>query len=361
MENATQEAPAADNRVWRWLDGRLGLSALQYPVPRHANSLAYTLGGITLVSFVLLVATGIYLGQFYDPGTIEEAHASVFYISTEAFLGKLTRSLHYWLSAAFVVTLTLHMVRAFATGAFKAPREFTWVTGVFLWGLGGAALFTGTVLKADQEAVEALEHNNAAADLFGGFGLWFSADFTEAVGQLTRLYIAHVSIVPLVIGIVLAIHLMLIKRHSISPLAQGTVDEIAERERSEEHLPFTSHLLHIALWGAVVLAVGLILSALAPAALGPQGVEGIEVTKPPWYFVWLYQPESWFGLDALWIFSAVLFVGLLAVPLLDRSPERDPRRRKLWMALGLIVFVGWIVLTILGKTAELVSHVGMKM
>ena len=66
----------AGRRAWRWLDERLGIGALRYPVPAHANSLAYTLGGITMVSFVLLVVTGIYLAQFYDL-TPERAHASV--------------------------------------------------------------------------------------------------------------------------------------------------------------------------------------------------------------------------------------------------------------------------------------------
>jgi ubiquinol-cytochrome c reductase cytochrome b subunit len=182
--------------LWGWLDDRLGIGGLRYPVPEHGNSLAYTLGGITAVSFVLLVATGIYLAQYYDPGTIEQAHTSVFYISNDAFLGELVRSLHYWLSTAFVVTLVLHMVRAFAGGSFKAPRELTWVTGVLLFGLGAAALFTGTVLKADQEAVEALAHNNKLADFFGVFGFWFSADFTDNIGSIERLYVAHVSIVP---------------------------------------------------------------------------------------------------------------------------------------------------------------------
>lgn len=55
------------SRLGAWLDDRLGIGGLRYPVPAHANSLAYTLGGITLVSFVGLVITGIYLAQFYDP------------------------------------------------------------------------------------------------------------------------------------------------------------------------------------------------------------------------------------------------------------------------------------------------------
>ena len=345
--------------AWGWVDDRLGLSALRYPVPEHGNTLAYTLGGITLVTFVLLVVTGIYLAQYYDPGSVDQAHASVFYITNEAFLGSLTRSLHYWLAAAFVVTLLLHMVRTFATGAFKAPRELTWVSGVLLFGLGAGALFSGTVLKADQESVEALAHNNEIADFFGVFGFWFSGDFTDAVGPIQRQYVAHVSIVPLLIAVLIAVHMLLIKRHRLSPLPWGSADEVAARERDEHSVPFTSHLRHIGLWGLVVLGVALILSGLFPAGLGPEGAQGIEITKPPWYFLWLYQPENWFGLNALWIFSALLFVGLLLIPVVDRSPERDPRRRKLWIGLGGLVLIGWVALTIAGATAEVASHVGM--
>src|SRR5262245_27704969 len=97
---------------WGWLDERLGIGGLRYPVPEHANTLAYTLGGITVVSFIGLVITGIYLAQFYDP-TPEKAHQSVVYITDTAFAGELIRSIHYWLASAFVVTLILHMARTF--------------------------------------------------------------------------------------------------------------------------------------------------------------------------------------------------------------------------------------------------------
>ena len=120
------------HRVWRWLDNRLGIQGLRYSVPAHANSLAYTLGGITLASFTMLVITGIYLAQFYDP-TPAGAHASISYITDTAFAGAVIRSLHYWLATAFTITLVLHMVRTFATGSFKAPREFIWITGVVLF------------------------------------------------------------------------------------------------------------------------------------------------------------------------------------------------------------------------------------
>jgi len=355
---ASAAAPPPRSTRWEWLDERLGIGGLRYPVPDHANSLAFTLGGITLVSFVLLVITGIYLAQFYDP-TPARAHASITYITDTAFAGALVRSLHYWLSTAFVITLVLHMVRTFVTGSFKAPREFIWITGVALFLLAAGLLFSGTVLKQDQEAIEALEHNNEIADLFGFLGFWFSADFTGNVSVVTRLYIAHVSILPIMAGVVIAIHMLLIKRQRLAPLPWGTPAEIAAREAEEHSEPFTGHLRHIGKWALVLLGVTLLLAGLAPTGLGPAGIEGIEITKPPWYFLWLYPWEDWIGLKALYILPAILTVGLLAIPFVDRSSERDPWRRKLWMALAIGVLIAWLGLTIYGAITVPVSHTGM--
>jgi quinol-cytochrome oxidoreductase complex cytochrome b subunit len=350
--------PGRSPGLWGWLDDRLGIGGLRYPVPQHANSLAYTLGGITLVSFVLLVITGIYLAQFYDP-TPAKAHASVVYITDQAFAGELVRSLHYWLGSIFTITLILHLVRTFVTGSFKAPREFIWITGVALFLLAAGLLFSGTVLKLDQEAIEALEHNNEVADIFGFLGFWFSADFTNNVSIVTRLYVAHVSILPVMVGVVLAVHMLLIKRHRISPLPWGTPVDIEARELAEHDATFTSHLKHIGRWGLVLLGAALLLAGLAPAGLGPAGIEGIEITKPPWYFLWLYPWENWIGLKALYVIPAILTVGLLAIPFLDRSKERDPRRRRLWIALGILVLLAWLGLTIYGHVTVPASHTEM--
>ena len=358
MMESTSVPTEPRSRVWGWLDDRLGIGGLRYPVPQHANSLAFTLGGITLVSFILLVITGIYLAQFYDP-TPAKAHASVTYITDTAFAGALVRSLHYWLASAFVITLVLHMARTFITGSYKAPREFIWISGIVLFLLTAGLLFSGTVMKQDQEAIEALEHNKEIADLFGFLGFWFSADFTGNVSILTRLYIAHVSILPIMAAGVIAVHMLLIKRHRLSPLPWGTPAEVAAREQQEHTEPFTSHLKHIGKWALVLLGVTLLLAGLAPAGLGPAGIEGIEITKPPWYFLWLYPWEDWIGLRALYILPAILTLGLLAIPFVDRSEERDPRRRKLWMALGAVVLLAFIGLTIYGAVTVPASHTEM--
>ena len=344
------------HRTWEWIDQRFGVSALAYPVPRHANALAYTLGGVTLGAFLLLVATGIYLAQLYDP-TPTAAHSSVVDITGSTF-GSLVRSLHFWLSSIFIVTLALHVLRTFVTAAYKAPREGVWLTGAVLFLLAGGLLFTGTILKWDQEAQEAFGHNVEIAEVLGIFGFWFSPEFTDSVSLLIRTYVAHVSILPLLLGGVVGIHLLLVKRLKVSPLASGTPEEIDRRAREEAHLPFTTHLARIAYWTLVVLGIALVLSAVRPAGIGPEGVEGIEITKPPWYFLWLYPLENWFGLNSLVVAPAFLVAGLVLLPFLDRSRERDPRRRSPWIGLGALVLLGWAALTIYGYVTVPVSHVG---
>ncbi len=349
------EQPGLPTRIGLWLDERFGLSALAYPVPRHANALAYTLGGVTLGSFLLLVVTGIYLAQVYDP-TPTGAHSSTVQISQDP-VGEVVRSLHFWLSTIFLVTLVAHLVRTFATASYKRPREGIWLTGIGLFLLAGGLLFTGTILKWDQEALEAFGHNVEIAELLGVFGFWFSPDFTESVSLLVRTYVAHVSILPLLFAGFVGVHLLLVKRLKISPLAVGPPEEIAQRERTEARLPFTTHLSRILYWTLVALAIALLLTALRPTGIGPEGVEGIEITKPPWYFLWLYPLENWLGLRALAVMPAVLVAGLAVLPFVDRNAERDPRRRRAWIALAVLVLIAWAALSVYGFFTVPVSHV----
>lgn len=218
-------------------------------------------------------------------------------------------------------------------------------------------LYTGTILKLDQEAVEALEHNNEIADTFGALGFWFTPEFTDSVAQTTRLYLAHVSILPILVTVLIVVHTLLVKRHRIAPQPWGAADEVAARERDEHAAPFTTHLAYIGKWALVVLGTSLVLVAVVPVKLGAAGITGIEITKPPWYFLWLYPLENWFGLSPLWIVPGLLTLGLLSVPFLDRSREHDPRRRRAWMAVGTLVLVAWLFLTIYGAVTGPATHV----
>ncbi|MFA4840938.1 MAG: cytochrome b N-terminal domain-containing protein, partial [Agrococcus sp.] len=199
-------------RAWDVIDERLGISALAYPVPEHANRFAWTLGGITAVSFVLLIGSGILLTQFYSPMP-ETANQSIRNIETEIWGGSLVRGVHFWAAQAMYVGAILHMVRVFLTGSYKKPREGNWLVGVAMLGLLTFAIFTGTVLKWDQEGFEALAHNIGIGNLLGRIGYWFSPGFAEQIPILLRLYGAHVVIIPGVILVLVVLHFLLVKRH----------------------------------------------------------------------------------------------------------------------------------------------------
>src|SRR6266542_3501817 len=128
--------------------------------------MALSQGGRNLVMFVVVLVTGIIFLQFYSPAP-EGANASVRDIEQHVWLGSFIRGVHFWAAQAMYVTAALHLLRVFFTGSYKKPREGNWLLGVAMFGLTILALFTGTVLKWDQEGYEALSHNIEVGRLLG--------------------------------------------------------------------------------------------------------------------------------------------------------------------------------------------------
>ncbi|MEO5609269.1 MAG: cytochrome b N-terminal domain-containing protein [Ornithinibacter sp.] len=341
------------------IDDRLGIRALEYPVPEHANNLAWSLGGVTASAFGILVATGFLLVQFYSP-VPESANQSVRDMVTEVWGMRFVRGLHFWSSQAMYVTAALHLIRVFVTGSYKRPREGNWLIGVAMFGLVLLAVFTGTVLKWDQEGFEALGHNVELGALLGGAGTWFSADFADRIPILLRLYGAHVVFIPGVLLVMMTLHGLLVKRHKISPhpaLPTSVSGEQAPEDEPTE--PFTHHLRRIGAFGLALLGVLGVLSVLWPPAVGPAPVEGLEITKPPWNFWWMFTLENWIGLSGILYGGAAFFLLLMAVPFVDRNPKRYWRDRPVAMALGLLMLVTLTVLTILMVFTTAKTHLGM--
>lgn len=343
---ATQVEPQSKSTFWRVLDERLGLSGLAYPVPAYSNTLPYVLGGITLFGFIILIVTGILLAQFYHPHPAD-AHESVIYIITEAPFGDFIRSVHFWAANLVVITALLHLIRVFATGSFKRPREVNWLVGVALLALTLGFVFTGTVLKWDQEGVEALGHNREIGELLGSIGTWFTGEFTRSVPLLTRLYLGHVSLMPVLLVLLVIVHLYLVKQLGISPRA--TADATSGPPTKEQGSSrFTVHLKRLVGYGLLLLALVGTLALLLPAPLGQAGVPGAEVTKPPWMFLPFYPFEDWLGINGLLISGVVLFLLLALVPFVDRSSWLSPRKRR-WVIVAATVLL--IALIVLGLSA----------
>lgn len=364
VPDAHRSAVGRARRVTAAIDERLGLDAIRYPVPEHANNLAWSLGGLTAVCLGVLIVTGIVLAQFYNPAP-EVANASVRYIVEQVTLGRFIRALHFWTAQAMYVLAALHLIRVFFHGSYKRPREANWLIGVSMFGLTFLALFTGTVLKWDQEAYEALGHNLEGAKLLGGAGFWFSPEFAKDVPILIRLYTAHVVLIPVLLLVLVTLHALLIKKHGISPHpalpATAAPDNASQLARApaadtdigvadsfvEPREPFTQHLRRLGAFGLVLLAGLSALAVLFPPAVGPTPVAGIEVTKPLWVYWWMFTLENWFGLSAILWGAGTLFGLLVVLPFVDRGPARSWRARPVAITLGTLVLLAYVLLTVL--------------
>ncbi len=346
-------------RAWGAIDERLGLSGLAYPVPAHANRIGYILGGISFFGFLVLAATGVWLAQFYHP-TPEAARESVVYIMNAAPLGDVVRGIHFWTANLVMATVLLHMGRVYVTGAYKRPREVNWLIGLGLLTITVGLIFTGTVLKWDQEGFEALGHNVEIGDLIGAFGFWFSPTFGASLPIVGRLYIAHVVILPALGTFLLIAHFLLVKRHGISPLpAESDAAVDGGPQPSKGGSTFAAHLVRMAGFGLIILGVTTVLSLVVRTPLGASPDPSVEVSKPWWMFLPFYPFEDWFGLPAL-LWAPSLLVGALAlVPFLDHSRYRAPGRRRAFIVAGAAVLVALIALVAYALATPAKSHVAM--
>ena len=257
-----------------------------------------------------------------------------------------------------MATVLLHMGRVFVTGSYKRPREANWLIGLGLLAVTLGLVFTGTVLKWDQEGYEALGHNIEIGNLLSAFGFWFSTDFAVTLPIFGRLYIAHIVILPGLGVLLLIAHFLLVKHHGISPLpAESDAAIGAGPAPARDGSTFTVHLVRMAGFGLLILGAASVLALVWPAGLGPRPVPGIEVTKPPWMFLPFYPFEDWFGLAALLWVPIVLFGALALVPFVDRSRYRSPRRRRLIVGLGLIVAIVAVLLVIYALVTVPQAHV----
>ena len=343
--SATAEAGSARLRskpgFW---NQRLGLEALSYPIPDAATKIRYGLGFITLFSFVVLVLTGVWLAQFYNP-TPAGAHPSVLYIITRAPFGDIARSLHYWAASAMVVSLVAHIAWGFYSRAYRAPREITWYAGLAMAALVFLLVVTGTILRYDQEGFEALAHLRAGAALVGPLGSFFASDFTLSVPLLSRMFVLHVALLPLGILALLGIHLWLVRVLGIS--AEGP-----ERSSFSENL---RRLMGVSL----LLFAGLVgLSVVFPEGLGHPAIAGFEITKPFWPLLWIYALESATGMWALIWAPVAVFAFLAAVPLLDRGSAGGAG--VLWLRVaGGVLLMALIALAVWAAITPPQQHLGM--
>src|ERR1700678_2784291 len=138
------------------LDERLQLGApirgtMEHPIPRDTASWFYVFGSAAMTVFALQLVTGILLALIYVPSAAE-AWNSLQILNHQVSLGWFIRALHGWGSNFMLAVVLIHMVQVFLFGAYKFPRELTWILGIFLLLMTLGMAFTGQVLRFDQDA-----------------------------------------------------------------------------------------------------------------------------------------------------------------------------------------------------------------
>ncbi len=336
---------ASEKSDGSWISTRLALDALDYAIPRTANRWTYMLGGLTAFFIVILIVTGLYLAQFYNPNPLG-AYDSVLYIITRAPFGDWIRSLHYWAAGAATLTVTAHIIHVFWRRSYKKPREVTWWAGVGMAGLLFLFIVTGAALRNDQEGFEALAHFVAGGEMTGALGAFFTEGFTRSTTLLSRIYSLHTNLLPLGLLALLGLHFWLIRHLGI-------------HAASSETSVFRKHAVRLTGVGLVAFSVIGLIAVLFPTGFGYPAVAGFEVTKPHWPVLWVYGLENLLGAWGMVLGPTVLFAFLAAVPLLDRSSDDTPGRHGwvgwLGLALGLVVLALWLY----GVFGARQQHIGM--
>ena len=364
------------NKIWGFVEDRTGMRkwALR-PQPAFTFKPSYWTGAFVITAFLYQVVSGALLLLYYQPSTAPTltacgqtvgtysvapaAWCSTYYIINSVPMGSLLLSTHLYGAYAMIFLMFVHFFRGYYVGVYKSPREFSWMVGTLLMVMTLGMGFTGYLLPYTQLSYNATNVGIVLAlrlPTFGPLlGPFILGDGTSQ-GLLSRMFDAHVVLIPLALAALLYAHLALFESHGIAPPA--TSDPLQRRrftaKEDEDHVPFFPHILfYILKWTAVYIGILFGIAALWPWSLptyvGNVAAAGV-VTEPDWYFLWLFKLVDFAGITpvlAIGISTAIL-VYILFLPFLDRSKRTHPRDRPvfIWAATSLLAF--FILMTVWG-------------
>ena len=359
--------------VGNWLDQRLQLGApiretMEHPIPRDSASWYYVFGSAAMTAFGLQLATGILLALIYVPSA-GEAWNSLQILNHQVSLGWFVRALHGWGSNFMLAIVLIHMVQVFLFGAYKFPRELTWILGVLLLLMTLGMAFTGQVLRFDQDAYWGLGIGASICSrvpLLGAPLVKLMLGGPIIAGHtLSRFFALHVFVIPGSLLLFIGLHVLLVLKLGINewPMPGRLVRRSDYLEKYHamtrtDGVPFMPY----GVWKDVVFS-GLILLCIAACALyfGPFGPSGqpdpriIQTApRPDFFFLWLYAllsllPPS-METPVLLIGPVIALIVLLALPFFSGEGEKSWKRRPIAVLTILLVAVG------LGTFTNLASH-----
>ena len=394
-------------RAIRWVDDRTGSvpaarKVLRYVFPDHWT---FVLGEIALYSFVVLVATGIFLTLFFEPSTsrvtydgsygplqgftVSKAFASTMDLSFDVKGGLLMRQTHHWAALVFVAAIALHLMRIFFTGAFRKPRDVNYYVGLTMLMIVIVEGYAGYSLLDDLLSGMGLAIGNAVALSFPIFGadlstLIWDGQFPGSDEFMSRLFIAHVLIFPVLIAGLLSVHLWMVARpHHTQFAGPGKTERNAVGSPLWPIYALRSIGLFFAV-AAVLFALGGLIQINPIWQWGPYDpYRATNAAQPDWYlgwligalrlmppleiraFGWTLVPNPFFG-GAL--FPLLLFAFLYAWPALERRITGDrrlhnlldrPRDNPMRTAIGAAVLTFTVIVFFAGSSDRVFLEAGI--
>jgi ubiquinol-cytochrome c reductase cytochrome b subunit len=346
-----------------YLDERVGLGIVLKGFGRKVfpDHWSFMLGEVALYSFVILILSGTFLTFFYQPSMAEVyyqgsyaplkgaemsiAYASSLDISFDIRGGLLMRQVHHWAALLFIAAIGLHMLRVFFTGAFRKPRELNWVVGFLLFLMAMGAGFTGYSLPDDLLSGNGLRIIDGMLKGIPVIGTSVSSGFfggefpgTEVVA---RLYSLHIMIIPALIIVFIALHLMMVIIHKHSHYSgPGRTDENV--------VGYPLMPVYVAKAGGFFFLVfGVIMAISATFTInpiwnyGPYDPSPVSAgTQPDWYIGWLdgalrLAPSNWdisiagyvipMGVMVPLVVSLVFLALVAAYPFIENWVTQDKR------------------------------------
>ena len=339
--------------VARWLGERVPVSGDQLrevtnePVPNHLKHWWFCLGGTPAYLFLVQIVTGILLAIYYEP-TPAEAYQSVEYITEGAAYGWLLRGIHKWAATLMVAAVILHQMRVFFTGAYRKPRELNWMIGMCLLICTLVLGFTGYSLVYEQLSYWGATVGANITDsvpVIGGFlkRMLLAGDVYND-NTLSRFFILHAAVLPVVTTGLIGLHLTLIRLQGVTEFRFEGEDPAAKKTFDF----FPDHLLTEILIGLVLTIVLIVLATVLPAHLGPRAdpLTTPEVIKPEWFF---YVAFRWLKLfsGTVAVLSMGLIVFLMFVwPFVDAWIRRRRPGSEVSVWVGVVAVLTLIALTV---------------
>jgi len=319
----------------------------------HSDALTWTRfgGSLLLVLVALLFLSGAFMAFYFSPAP-GVAYDSIDYALYSVPFGEMVRGVHYYSWNLLLIVLGLHLARTFIFGAYKAPREMVWISGVLVLLIVPAFIITGDLLPWDQKGYWSTQVRTSimsSVPLVGDFLVRIlQGGPKNGTVTMTRFYVLHSIFLPSLMVILIAIHFHFIGHRGVSGPISG--DETARR-----NVLFFPTIVNRWLMLCLVATVALgIVSWYWPAPLGNPAdpTDSTYIPKPEWWVLFLNKLVGIFT-GRLTVVATVIIPGglaglMIALPFLGRSLERHPFRRKTAMVVALIIAMGLVGLSIMG-------------